>query len=275
MAGVWDRIGGTGRAVVLLGVGLLGGAAAVAVASVPDGNGVIHACYSATASNGVPVTTGGANLTVIDPSAGQACATTSAAGAPVAQRAISWNQTGPAGAAGPQGMPGPQGQPGPQGPQGPVSTVAAGHTLTISGGQVITVENSSGVTIQPPPLGRVLGAASFGNGLAFNDVLGVSLAGGSTGAGSGAGKVSVHDISITKRIDKSSPVLFKYCSTGKHIPEVTITLRKAGGKPYLTYTLSNVVISSVQAGGSARADQQPTETLSLNFTKVEIKYSKQ
>lgn len=262
----------------MLGVGVLGVAAAVAVAAIPDSNGVIHACYQ-TNTAGQPVAA--PNLRIIDP-ASQSCS--SVAGAGPAEREIDWNQSGPAGPTGPQGPAGQNGQngqngtPGQTGPQGPPVTVAAGHTLTLSGGQVITVGQSNGVTIQQPPLKHVVGGASLnggGTGLTFEDLLAVSFAtvGGSSSAGSGggAGKVKFHDISITKYIDKSSPKLALYCANGKHIPKVTIALRKAG-KTYLTYTLTDVVISTYQTGGSAEGGQA-TETMSLNFGKISIQYA--
>jgi hypothetical protein len=242
---------------------------------------MIHACYSATTSSGVPVTTGGANLTIIDPSAGQACVTTSSLGAATAQREITWNQSGPQGPTGPggaQGAPGSTGSPGKSGPQGPAVTVAGGHTLTLAGGQVLTVGGGAGVTINNPPpnLGRSVAHVTFGTGaqaMSF-DIAELNFATGAhgSGGGGGAGKVAVHDISITKHVDKASPTLFKYCANGQHIKQGTITLRKAG-KTYLTIKLTDVLISSYQTGGSAHADQ-PTESLSLNFTKVQYIYSK-
>jgi hypothetical protein len=66
--------------------------AGVAYATIPDGSGAIHGCY--TKKGGV--------LTVIDPSAGQGCSSF--------QTPITWNQQGPKGDPGPQG---PQGDPGP------------------------------------------------------------------------------------------------------------------------------------------------------------------
>src|SRR5205807_3261931 len=135
--GLWQRIGRSGRTAVLLAAGLAGGAAAVAVATVPGSDGVIHACYSITNTNGLPVTTG-ANLRIIDSSA-QACTTNT--DVPTAERALDWNVAGRAGPTGPAGTPGGQG------PQGPAVTIAAGHTLTLAGGQVITVGNGNGVTV--------------------------------------------------------------------------------------------------------------------------------
>src|SRR5215471_8524354 len=73
----------------------------------------------------------------------------------------------------------------------------------------------------------------------------------SSGGGGGAGKVNVHDISITKHVDKSSCDLMYACASGKHIPSGLITVRKAGEKPleYLKIKLTDILISGVQHAG--------------------------
>jgi type VI secretion system secreted protein Hcp len=97
------------------------------------------------------------------------------------------------------------------------------------------------------------------------------------GGGMGAGKVNVQDLSFTKFIDKSSPDLMLHCCIGKHIPEATLTCRKAGGDnplEYLTIKLSDVMVTSVSTGGSGGEDRL-TENVSLNFAKVEVAYKEQ
>jgi type VI secretion system secreted protein Hcp len=91
---------------------------------------------------------------------------------------------------------------------------------------------------------------------------------GSFGGGGGAGKVSVHDISVTKRIDASTPLLMKSCATGQHIKEGIITVRKAGEKPveYLKIKLTDILISSVQMSGNAGGT--PSDAVSLDFKKA-------
>ena len=80
-----------------------------------------------------------------------------------------------------------------------------------------------------------------------------------------------------KRTDKASPKLFLACCTGEHIPSATLTVRKAGTtqQDYLVLTLSDIIVSSTQNGGSASSGDIPTETVSLNFTKIEIQYQQQ
>lgn len=91
---------------VRLGIAALLISAVAATASskvvtiVPDGNGVLSACYNTT--NGAMRLAG----------SGDECRN--------GEEMISWNQTGPEGPAGPQGPAGPEGPAGPQGPEGPI-----------------------------------------------------------------------------------------------------------------------------------------------------------
>lgn len=97
-----------------------------------------------------------------------------------------------------------------------------------------------------------------------------------TATGGGAGKVSVHDISLTKRIDSSSPNLVQHCCNGKHIKDALLTVRKAGGTPveYLKVKLEDVLVSSVNNGGSNGEDLL-TEHVTLNFGRFEYIYTPQ
>jgi len=96
------------------------------------------------------------------------------------------------------------------------------------------------------------------------------------GGGGGAGKVSVHDISISKNVDKSSCDLMYHCASGKHIPSGLITVRKAGEKPleYLKIKLTDILISGVQESGSGHGDQVG-ESITLNFAKFQVDYQEQ
>jgi type VI secretion system secreted protein Hcp len=97
-----------------------------------------------------------------------------------------------------------------------------------------------------------------------------------TGGGGGAGKASFQDISITKYIDNSSPILMLYCANGDHFENAELIVRKAGKDPleYYKIKMIKVLITSVSTGGSGGEDRL-TENVSLNFEKVELEYSKQ
>ena len=99
---------------------------------------------------------------------------------------------------------------------------------------------------------------------------------GAVGSGSGAGKASFSDLSITKYIDKSSPNFFISCANGAHIEKAILHIRKAGEDPqeYLTITMEEVFISSYNDSGSDGGGL-PTESSSLNFSKFEIAYKPQ
>jgi len=96
------------------------------------------------------------------------------------------------------------------------------------------------------------------------------------GGGSGSGKASFQDLNFTKYIDKSSPVLMLHTSNGKHIPDATLTCRKAGGTPleFLILDMKDIIVSSVSLGGSGGEDRL-TENVSLNFGSFKYKYVEQ
>ena len=95
----------------------------------------------------------------------------------------------------------------------------------------------------------------------------------SHGTGAGAGKVSMNDFHFVMRTNSSSPTLFLYCANGKHLKEAKLTCRKAGEKPqnFLIVTMSDVLISSYQTGGS-NGGEVPMDQISLNFSKIEADY---
>ncbi len=96
------------------------------------------------------------------------------------------------------------------------------------------------------------------------------------GAGSGAGKVNVQDLSVTKYVDSSSAALLKHITTGKHIPKGRVLVRKAGDTPleYINISMEDIIITSYQTGGSGGEDRL-TENVTLNFAKVGFYYTPQ
>lgn len=98
------------------------------------------------------------------------------------------------------------------------------------------------------------------------------------GAGGGGGKVNVQDISITKYVDLASNDLIKRCTSGDHIDEGTLVVRKSGGSSPLEYYVikfENLMITSYQTGASKDGLDRVQETLTLNFRKFEITYTLQ
>ena len=86
-----------------------------------------------------------------------------------------------------------------------------------------------------------------------------------------ASEPSVAEVTIAKQMDTASVYLFQESCTGQKGKEVKIHLVSTGspGKTYLEYTLSDTLVSgySVSSGGD-----RPSESVTLNFNKVEMKY---
>jgi type VI secretion system secreted protein Hcp len=111
------------------------------------------------------------------------------------------------------------------------------------------------------------------------DVLAYSLGFSNSGTthsvpAASAGKVNAQDLSVTVYYSKASPRLFTAVCSGKHIPTVTLTLRKQGTTPYefLVIELTEVLVSSDSMGGSGGEDRL-TENFSFNYAKINFVYS--
>jgi type VI secretion system secreted protein Hcp len=99
-----------------------------------------------------------------------------------------------------------------------------------------------------------------------------------SGGGSGGGKVNMQDPQFTsKYMSKASPKLFLACANGEHIKKAVLICRRAGKEQqeYLKWTFSDLLISSYHSAGHSGGDGLPTESFSLNFTKIEFEYKEQ
>ena len=97
------------------------------------------------------------------------------------------------------------------------------------------------------------------------------------GGGSGAGKVNVQDLSITKYVDAASADLWKAVCEGTHFDDATLVVRKAGGKDaveYIKLEMNQVIVTSLSNGGSGGEDRL-TENVTLNFAKFKYTYVEQ
>lgn len=97
------------------------------------------------------------------------------------------------------------------------------------------------------------------------------------GGGGGAGKANFGDFFFMVPTTKASPKLFLACASGQHIPDATLTIRRAGENPveFLVYKLSEILVTSFQESGSSGGDSRPTDSFSLNYQKIEISYKEQ
>jgi len=96
-----------------------------------------------------------------------------------------------------------------------------------------------------------------------------------SGGGGAAGKVSVHDLSITKRTDISTPQLMLACANGKHIKEALLTVRKPDRNQFefVRIKMNDLMVRAVSTADSG--GDSITENVALNFTKVQVDYVQQ
>jgi type VI secretion system secreted protein Hcp len=93
--------------------------------------------------------------------------------------------------------------------------------------------------------------------------------------GAGSGKSLPGPFSFQHQYDKASPVLGKYCASGKFFKQVYLTARKAGEgqKDFLKVTMKEVLVTSVLADGSD--DGGIHESVSLAFRDIDFSYKPQ
>jgi type VI secretion system secreted protein Hcp len=261
----------------------LGAGAAIAVAAIPGSDGVITGCYASPNPSAGPngannVTINGVTeppgaLRVIDPSqpktiplpTGGSVPNPAAACDAKEEQQIHWNQSGPQGPQGTVGTPGAPGAQGVPGARGELLPAVQFGFDNSAGGMFLKIRGVQGESQDHKHKGDIeISSFSFGasNGGAQ-----------AHGGGGGAGKVSFSSFTITKHLDKSSPLLQKAAIGGAHYKEVDVFFaRKAGGtqQDYLEIKLQDVLISSYQAGGAGGGGA--TEKLVLDGIKGEATF---
>lgn len=105
--------------------------------------------------------------------------------------------------------------------------------------------------------------------------VGVGVTGGFGNAQRETSLPSFSEMVFTKSFDSASNDIATCCSRGFSLDLVKIHFVKNAGEgvlEYLTYELTNAIISgySVSSGG-----ETPTESISLNYTKIKSKYTAQ
>jgi len=97
----------------------------------------------------------------------------------------------------------------------------------------------------------------------------------SVGSGGGGGKVQMSDLTVGAHFSKASPQLLLTCATGKHLKSAVLTGRKSGKDQadFLTFSLTDVLVSSYQTGGVSA--EVPHDSISLSFSKIEVSYKQQ
>ena len=92
-----------------------------------------------------------------------------------------------------------------------------------------------------------------------------------------SGKVQMAHLTIHAKVDKSTPKIFDMITKNIKIPKATLTCRKAGTQqePYLTVTLTDVLVVRVQAGDPGTDSVLPPCTFDLGYSKIEMEAREQ
>jgi type VI secretion system secreted protein Hcp len=95
------------------------------------------------------------------------------------------------------------------------------------------------------------------------------------GGGGGVGKVQMEGMKFVMRVNKASPKVMLACATGQHFKGAILIARKAGKSQmeYLKWTMTDVLVSSYQTGGSQ--ETIPADQFALNFGRIDVEYNEQ
>jgi type VI secretion system secreted protein Hcp len=149
------------------------------------------------------------------------------------------------------------------------AVVAVAAAFAVSGGELPADRTSGHIVIQ-----GVVGGDPGSSSIAVESwSWGVSSTADGGGGGGGGGRATLKELSITKTIDKASPVLALKCATGQHIPRVVLTVDRPGGShaPYLEITLTDVIISGYDPSGTG--DALPMEEVKFVFHTIQLTYT--
>ncbi len=98
----------------------------------------------------------------------------------------------------------------------------------------------------------------------------------SSAGGATAERVDIKPFTFTKQVDSSTPKLFQACAAGTHFDKIIMELHRAGGSDkvkFLEYELSNCIICDIAT--NVNGGDFPYESISINFGRIRITYSKQ
>lgn len=91
-----------------------------------------------------------------------------------------------------------------------------------------------------------------------------------------SGKPNHQDFTVTKFFDLASCPLINACNGATVIPTVKVTVgqnEKGNVNPFVIYTLTNALVSSVSVGGGGGS--KPQETVTFNYSKIQWDYKQQ
>ena len=99
-----------------------------------------------------------------------------------------------------------------------------------------------------------------------------------TGGAGTAGKATIHELKVVKKVDSASTALMLALRTNEVIKEAVLTLRKAGKTQheYLKVTIEQGRVTSLDIdAGDASGSPDLLENVSFTFNKIAVEYTGQ
>ncbi len=86
-------------------------------------------------------------------------------------------------------------------------------------------------------------------------------------------KPAISEVTVTKRMDNASSLLFGESTVGKANPKLLIDMCSTDDKltPFATLTLNNAIVSGYNL--DTTDVEHPMETITFSFDKIELKYT--
>ena len=101
---------------------------------------------------------------------------------------------------------------------------------------------------------------------------GLSYSGSMSGGGAGAGKVKFSEIKLSRKLDKSTPLLMVKAANGAHFSEAILEMTGGDGKVFYILKLTDVVLTSIKTSTECEPSCITNEKIELGFSGINWEY---
>lgn len=87
------------------------------------------------------------------------------------------------------------------------------------------------------------------------------------------GNAEFKEMTVTKSVDKATPLLLQKCAAGEVQPEVIMSITSANGRDFYTIRLTDVIISSITSSAECNPRCVTMEEVSFSYSRIAWEYS--